>query len=135
MEELFVKEKKNNWFILPIFAILMIATCGLVWFILYDEFHERRYMINRRRLIKAINNGEVTLVSKLTPDPEYFNDIEMFDVIDQNGDTYDLWLWTRRDGVVKATIGDHIGLFTGSLLANMLNNKLVRIVRAKTNAQ
>jgi hypothetical protein len=59
----------------------------------------------------------------------------MFDVIDQNGDVYDLWLWTRLDGVVKATVGDHIGLFTGSFFGKRLNDKLVKTIRAEINGQ
>lgn len=134
MEKLFVEGKENKWFTFIVFTILMIATCGLIWFLFYDEIFERKYMVNRRRLIKAIDSGEVTLVSRLNPDPKYFNDIEMFDVIDQNGDAYDLWLWTRQDGVVKATVGSEcIGLFTGSLLAKRLNDKLVKTIRAEIN--
>jgi hypothetical protein len=135
MEKLFVEQKETKWYTFLLFTILMVATCGLVWYFLYDEFIDRGYMINRRRLINAIDNGEVTLVSRLTPDPGYFNDIEMFDMIDQNGDVYDLWLWTRSDGVVKATVSDHIGLFTGSFLAKRLNDKLVKVVRVEINGQ
>jgi hypothetical protein len=132
MEKLFVEYKENGWnFIL--FFILVIITFGLAYLFLYDEFHERKYMINRRRLIKAIDNGEVTLVSKLPADPKYFGYIEMFDVVDQNGNTYNLWLWSRGNGVIKATVGDHIGLFTGSLLAMRLNNKLVKTIKTKIN--
>ena len=87
-------------------------------------------MVNRRRLIKAIKNGEVTLVKRLPADPDYFFDIDMFDVIDQKGGVHSLWLWTRTDGVVKATVSDYIGLFTGSLSAKILNNKLVKTVKA-----
>jgi hypothetical protein len=134
MEKLFIEGKETKWYRFLIFTILMIATCGLIWFLFYDEIFERKYMINRRRLIKAINSEEVTLVSRLNPDSKYFNEIEMFDVIDQNGDVYDLWLWTRRDGIVKATVGcDNIGLFTGSFFAKRLNDKLVRTVRAEIN--
>jgi hypothetical protein len=133
MEKLFVEQKETKWYTFLVFSILMIATCGLVWFLFYDEIFERKYMVNRRRLINAIDNGEVTLVSRLNPDPKYFNEIEMFDVIDQNGDVYNLWLWTRSDGVVKATVSDHIGLFTGSLLGKRLNDKLVKTVRAEIN--
>jgi hypothetical protein len=133
MEKLFVEQKETKWFMFLVYGILIIVTCGLAWFLLYDEFFDRGYMINRRRLINAIDNGEVTLVSKLPADPKYFGDIEMFDVIDQNGDVYDLWLWTRRDGVVKATVGEYIGLFTGSFLAKRLNDKLVKAVRIEIN--
>ena len=133
MEKLFVEHKENRWMFI-LFFILMITTFGLVWLFLYDEFFERKYMINRRRLINAINSGEVTLVKRLPADPKYFNEIEMFDVIDQNGDVYDLWLWTRSDGIVKATVGcEYIGLFTGSFFAKRLNDKLVKTVRAEIN--
>jgi hypothetical protein len=132
MEKLFVEYEENGWnFIL--FFILVIITFGLAYLFLYDEFHERKYMINRRRLIKAIDNGEVTLVSKLPIDPKHNGYIEMFDVVDQNGNTYGLWLWTRGNGVIKATVDDHIGLFTGSLLAMRLNNKLVKTIKTKIN--
>lgn len=132
MEKLFVEHKENRWMFI-LFFILMIATCGLIWFLFYDEVFKRKYMVNRRRLIKAIDSGEVTLVSRLNPDPKFLNDIEMFDVTDQNGDVYDLWLWTRQDGVTKATVGDHIGLFTGSFFGRRLNDKLVKTVRAEIN--
>jgi hypothetical protein len=132
MEKLFVEYKENGLnFIL--FFILVIITFGLAYLFLYDEFHERKYMINRRRLIKAIDNGEVTLVSKSPIDPKHNGYIEMFDVVDQNGNTYGLWLWTRGNGVIKATVDGHIGLFTGSLLANRLNNKLVETIKTKIN--
>ena len=130
--KLFV-EGKRNALSMVLFFILMVATLGLVWIVFYDEFIERKYMTNRRRLIKAIKNGTVKVVKKPTPDPDYFSDIEMYDIIHVSGDTYDLWLWTRKDGVVKATVGDNIGLFTGSLTARLLNDKLVRTV--KENAQ
>ena len=135
MEKLFVEHKENRWMFI-LFFILMIATCGLVWYFLYDEFYERKYMVNRRRLINAIDNGEITLVSRLTPDSDYFGDIEMFDMIDQNGDVYDLWLWTKSDGVVKATVGtEYIGLFTGSFFGKRLNDKLVKTIKAEINGQ
>ena len=130
--KLFV-EGKRNALSMVLFFILMVATLGMVWLVFYDEFIERKYMTNRRRLIKAIKNGTVKVVKKPTPDPDYFSDIEMYDIIHVSGDTYDLWLWTRKDGVVKATVGDNIGLFTGSLTARLLNDKLVRTV--KENAQ
>lgn len=130
--KLFV-EGKRNALSMVLFFILMVATLGMVWIVFYDEFIERKYMTNRRRLIKAIKNGTVKVVKKPTPDPDYFSDIEMYDIIHVSGDTYDLWLWTRKDGVVKATVGDNIGLFTGSLTARLLNNMLVRTV--KENAQ
>ena len=107
----------------------MVGTLGLVWLVFYDEFIERKYMTNRRRLIKAINNGTVKIVRKENPDPNYFFDIEMYDINRVSGDTYDLWLWTRSDGTIKACVGDYIGLFTGSLTARLLNNKLVKIVK------
>lgn len=130
--KLFVEGKRNT-LSMVLFFILMVATLGMVWIVFYDEFIERKYMTNRRRLIKAIKNGTVKVVKKPTPDPDYFSDIEMYDIIHVSGDTYDLWLWTRKDGVVKATVGDNIGLFTGSLTARLLNNMLVRTV--KENAQ
>ena len=126
--KLFV-EGKRNALLMVLFFILMVATLGMVWLAFYDEFIERKYMTNRRRLIKAIKNGTVKVVKKPTPDPDYFSDIEMYDIIHVSGDTYDLWLWTRKDGVVKATVGDNIGLFTGSLTARLLNDKLVRTVK------
>jgi hypothetical protein len=130
--KLFV-EGKRNALSMVLFFILMVATLGMVWIVFYDEFIERKYMTNRRRLIKAIKNGTVKVVKKPTPDPDYFSDIEMYDIIHVSGDTYDLWLWTRKDGVVKATVGDNIGLFTGSLTARLLNDKLVRTVKENAN--
>ena len=78
MENLFVEYKENKWYMFPLFLILMIGTFGFAWFFLYDDFHERKYMVNRRRLIKAIKNGEVTLVKRLPADPDYFFDIDIF---------------------------------------------------------
>jgi hypothetical protein len=127
--KLFVEDKKNTLLLSVLFAILMITTFCLVWIVFYDEFIERKYMINRRRLIKAIKNGTVKIIQKEKPDPDYFSDIDMYEITYVSGDTYDLWLWTRSDGVVKATVGDYIGLFTGSLTARLLNNKLVKAVK------
>jgi hypothetical protein len=132
MEKLFAKlfvEDKRNVSSMVLFFILMVSTLGLVWIVFYDEFIERKYMTNRRRLIKAINNGTVKIVRKENPDPTYFFDIEMYDINYVSGDTYDLWLWTRKDGTIKACINDYIGLFTGSLTARLLNNTLVRAVK------
>ena len=126
--KLFV-EGKRNALSMVLFFILMVATLGMVWIVFYDEFIERKYMTNRRRLIKAINNGTVKIVRKENPDPNYFFDIEMYDINHVSGDTYDLWLWTRSDGTIKACVGDYIGLFTGSLTARILNNILVRTVK------
>jgi hypothetical protein len=126
--KLFVDDKRNV-LSMVLFFILMVATLGLVWIVFYDEFIERKYMTNRRRLIKAINNGTVKIVLKENPDPTYFFDIEMYDINHVSGDTYDLWLWTKSDGTIKACVGDYIGLFTGSLTARLLNNKLVKIVK------
>ena len=126
--KLFV-ENKRNVLLMVLFFILMVASLGLVWIVFYDEFIERKYMTNRRRLIKAINNGTVKIVLKENPDPTYFFDIEMYDINHVSGDTYDLWLWTKSDGTIKACVGDYIGLFTGSLTARLLNNKLVKIVK------
>jgi hypothetical protein len=126
--KLFVEDKRNV-LAMVLFFILMVGTLGLVWLVFYDEFIERKYMTNRRRLIKAINNGTVKIVRKENPDPNYFFDIEMYDINHVSGDTYDLWLWTRSDGTIKACVGDYIGLFTGSLTARILNNILVRTVK------
>ena len=126
--KLFVEDKRNV-LSMVLFFILMVGTLGLVWLVFYDEFIERKYMTNRRRLIKAINNGTVKIVRKENPDPNYFFDIEMYDINHVSGDTYDLWLWTRSDGTIKACVGDYIGLFTGSLTARILNNILVRTVK------
>ena len=131
--KLFVEHKENVVLTSILFFILMITTLGLVWFVFYDEVFERKYMVNRRRLIKAIKNGTVKIIQKEVPDSGYFADIEMYDINYVSGDVYDLWLWTREDGVVKATVGDYIGLFTGSLTARSLNDKLVKAV--KENAQ
>ena len=126
--KLFVEDKRNV-LSMVLFFILMVATLGLVWIVFYDEFIERKYMTNRRRLIKAINNGTVKIVLKENPDPTYFFDIEMYDINYVSGDTYDLWLWTKSDGTIKACVGDYIGLFTGSLTARLLNDKLVKTVK------
>lgn len=130
MEKLFVEGGRHTQRNV-LFFILMILTLGLVWFF-YDEFIERKYMINRRRLIKAIQNGEVSLVKRLPSDPNYFYDIEMYD-LKHGEDTYDLWLWTRTDGVVKATINDYIGLFTSTFFAKRLNDKLVKAIKEQAN--
>ena len=132
MEKLFV-EKKGNWVLYLSFFILMVVTFGLASLIIYDEFLERTYMTNRRRLIKAIKNGTVKIIQKPTPDPNYFSDIEMFDLIYVNGDVYDLWLWTRNDNVVKAVVSNHIGLFTSCLTARILNKKLVKTIKENIN--
>lgn len=133
MEKLFIKQKdiKNTWSSLNfvVFFISTILTLGLSWIILYDYFFERKYMVNRLRLIKAINSNQVTIIKKSPADPKYFSDIEMFDLIDQKGNKYDLWLWTKSNGVIKATVGDRIGLFTGSLIASYLNRKLVLTIK------
>jgi hypothetical protein len=130
--KLFV-EGKRNALSMVLFFILAAVTLGLVWLVFYDEFIERKYMVNRRRLIKAIKNGTVKVVQKPTLDPDYFSDIEMYDITYVSGEVYNLWLWTRSDGVIKASVGDHIGLFTGSLSARLLNDKLVKTVRAEIN--
>ena len=130
--KLFVEDKRNVLLLMVLFFILMVGTLGLVWLVFYDEFIERKYMTNRRRLIKAINNGTVKIVRKENPDPDYFFDIEMYDITYVSGDVYDLWLWTRSDGTIKACVSDYIGLFTGSLTARLLNNKLVKIVKENT---
>lgn len=138
MEKLFVRETDNNWSNV-LYFILMILTIGLAWFF-YDDFVERKYMVNRRRLIKAIQNGEVTLIKKLSPASDEsldafigLSDIEIYDLI-HGEDTYDLWLWTKTNGVVKAIVlGDHIGLFTGTFGARRLNNRLVKVIKEQAN--
>ena len=133
MEKLFVEDRKNQFLLGVLFFTLSILTFGLSWAFLYDEFIEKHYMTNRRRLIKAINDGSVSLIKRSPSDPNLFSDIEMFDAVHTNGDVYDLWLWTKENGVVKATISDdHIGLFTGSIYARYLNNKLVKTIKNKT---
>lgn len=131
MEKLFVRETDNDVWSSVLFAILMILTFGLAWFF-YDEVLQRKYMINRRRLINAINSGEATLVKRLPADPKYFYDIEMYD-LKHGEDVYDLWLWTRSDGVIKANVGDYIGLFTSTFFARRLNDRLVKAVKERVN--
>lgn len=131
MEKLFVKEIDNDTWSSVLFAILIILTFGLVW-LFYDEVLQRKYMINRRRLINAINSGEVTLVKRLPADPKYFHDIEMYD-LNHGEDVYDLWLWTRSDGVIKVNVGDHIGLFTATFFARRLNDRLVKAIKEQAN--
>lgn len=141
MEKLFVKEIDNDTWSNVLYFTIMILTLGWAWFF-YDEFIERKYMANRRRLIKAIVNGEVNIVKKLplhAASDESFDvyiglsDIEMYELI-HGEDIYDLWLWTKTNGVVKAiVIDDHIGLFTGTFGAKRLNDRLVKVIKQHVN--
>lgn len=132
MEKLFFDRVDTDIKRNVLFFTLMVLTLGLAWFF-YDDFLERTYMVNRRRLIKAIQNGEVSLVKRLPLDPDYFYDIEMYD-LKHGEDTYDLWLWTREDGVIKAiVIGDYIGLFTSTFSARRLNDRLVKVIKQHVN--
>lgn len=139
MEKLFVRKTDNDIWLYVLYFTLMILTLGLAWFF-YDEFMQREYMVNRRRLIKAIQNGEVTLIKKLPPASDKsldafvgLSDIEMYDLI-HGEDIYDLWLWTKTNGIVKAiVIDDHIGLFTGTFCSKRLNDRLVKAIREQAN--
>ena len=47
-----------------IFYILLIITFGFAYILFYDYFFEHKYYLNRRLLLKYLNNNTNTFISK-----------------------------------------------------------------------
>jgi hypothetical protein len=100
---------------------------------------ERSYYINRKRLIKYLNNksNKLTMLNSFVG-MQFMDDITDYTLtIDDT--TYKIWLWTKLDGSSKVTLGDkdspssdYIGLFLSSPTCKRLNNKIVDILYRKT---
>ena len=140
MKPHFIKEHETNkWYHTTIFILLAIATFGLGIILFYDVLMTRQYYINRKRLIKYLNDntGKLTLVNSFVG-MQFMDDITDYTItIDDT--TYKIWLWTKIDGSSKVTLGsedsasaDYIGLFVSSPTCKRLNNKIVDILYRKT---
>jgi hypothetical protein len=140
MKPHFIKEHETNkWYHTTIFILLAIATFGLGIILFYDMLMTRQYYINRKRLIKYLNDntGKLTLVNSFVG-MQFMDDITDYTItIDDT--TYKIWLWTKIDGSSKVTLGsedsasaDYIGLFISTPTCKRLNNKIVDILYRKT---
>jgi hypothetical protein len=99
----------------------------------------RQYYINRKRLIKYLNDksNQLTMLNSFVG-MQFMDDITDYHLtIDDT--TYKIWLWTKVDGSSKVTLGtkdsasgDYIGLFLSSPTTKRLNNKIVDILHRKT---
>jgi hypothetical protein len=133
------KEETNKWYHTTIFILTAMLTCGLGFVLFYDMFMERQYYINRKRLIKYLNDKstQLTMLNSFVG-IQFMTDITDY-VITIDGTNYKIWLWTNVDGKSKVTLGDHesassdyIGLFMSSPITKNQNNKIVDILRKKT---
>lgn len=126
--ELFMKDDDcgKTPFVFTLAAVLL--TLGLAFIFFYDELYERRYMVNRRRLLKAVRDGGVKVlhVRPLLAD----NDITEYG-LEVYGQRVDAWIW--YDGRLSAHMDgnrDVVGLFQGSVCARVLNRKLSKAVES-----
>jgi hypothetical protein len=140
MKTHFIKEHETNkWYHITIFILLAIATFGLGFVLFYDLLMTRHYYINRKRLIKYLNDksNQLTMINSFVG-LQFMDDITDYHLtIDDT--TYKIWLWTKIDGTSKVTLGsensvggDYIGLFVSSPTCRRLNNKIVDILHRKT---
>jgi hypothetical protein len=140
MKNHFIKDyETNKWYHTTIFILLVIATFGLGFFLFYDVLMTRQSYINRKRLIKYLNDksSQLTLINSFVG-MQFMDDITDYTItIDDT--TYKIWLRTKVDGSSKVTLGsegsassDYIGLFISSPVCKRLNNKIVDILYIKT---
>jgi hypothetical protein len=140
MKSHFIDEHETNkWYHTTIFILTAILTCGLGFFLFYDVLMTRHYYINRKRLIKYLNDksNELTMINSFVG-LQFMDDITDYHLtIDDT--TYKIWLWTKIDGTSKITLGsenslraDYIGLFISSPTCRKQNNKIVDILNKKT---
>lgn len=117
----------------PAIAIAVaLLTLGLSFIFLYDELHERHYMINRRRLLRAIRGGQVKVLHKRSL---FANEDITEYALEVNGESVNVWVW--YDGRLSAHTHDDrnaIGLFEGSLFARLLRRRLVRAVESLSSS-
>jgi hypothetical protein len=140
MKNHFIKDyETNKWYHTTIFILTAILTCGVGFFLFYDVLMTRQYYINRKRLIKYLNDksSQLTLINSFVG-MQFMDDITDYTItIDDT--TYKIWLWTKVNGESKVTLGsegsasaDYIGLFISSPVCKRLNNKIVDILYIKT---
>ena len=140
MKPHFIKEyETNKWYHTTIFILLAIATFGLGIILFYDVLMTRQYYINRKRLIKHLNDesNQLTMINSFVG-MQFMDDITDYHLT-IDGTTYKIWLWTKIDGSSKVTLGsedsasaDYIGLFISTPTCKRLNNKIVDILYRKT---
>ena len=140
MKTHFIKEHETNeWYHTIIFILTSILTFGLGIFLFYDVLMTHQYYINRKRLIKYLNDNsnKFTMINSFVG-MQFMDDITDYTItIDDT--TYKIWLWTNINGESKVTLGDensqasdYIGLFVSSPTCRRLNNKIVDILHRKT---
>lgn len=139
MKTHFIKEHETNkWYHTTIFILTAILTFGLGFILFYDLLMTRHYYINRKRLIKYLNDksNQLTMINSFIG-VQFMDDITDYHLT-IDGSTYHIWLWTKVDGSSKVTLGsedstsgDYIGLFSSSPTTKRLNNKIVDILHKK----
>lgn len=126
-KSIFLREGEGR--VHPAIAIAVtLLTLGLSFIFLYDELHERHYMINRRRLLRAIRRGQVKVLHKR---PLFANEDITEYALDVDGESVNVWVW--YDMRLSAHTHDDknaIGLFEASLFARILRKRLVRAVES-----
>jgi hypothetical protein len=140
MKTHFIKDHETNkWYHTTIFILTTILTFGLGMFLFYDVLMIRHYYINRKRLIKYLNDksNELTMINSFVG-IQFMDDITDYHLT-IDGTTYKIWLWTKVDGSSKVTLGsensasaDYIGLFISTPTCKRLNNEIVDILNKKT---
>jgi hypothetical protein len=126
-KSLFIKESDCRENALA-FILVAVLTLGLAFFFFYDDLYHRCYMVNRRRLLKAIRQGKVKVLHVRSLFAN--KDITEYG-LDVDGERVDFWIW--YDARVSAhTDGDKnaIGLFEGSMLARTLRKRLSKAVQS-----
>lgn len=127
----------EKWYHRLMFILLVIITLGFAFILFYDVLMDRKYYINRKRLIKRLKNGDGTLVCLNQVEGfDWFEDIICY-VYTLDDVNYKIWLWQREGKDDKVTLSsdvynDYIGLFTASSITRKQNRVLANILYQRT---
>lgn len=101
-----------------LFFITIFVTLGLTWIFWYDFFMCHKYWLNRRILMKYLNQKDL----KFTKKP-IFKDITEYQF-----ESFEIWVWNKQLQITVSNTdnSDYVGLFVESIFAD---RKTIQIIR------
>lgn len=131
MKKDFVKYVKN-FDILG--TIIEIITFGLAFSLFYGAFHERKYFLNRKLLLRLLKNNEITL--KYDEILFLGQDIKVYK-FEYNDNLYEIWYYSKSNNITLHLVKpcktheelDLIGLFTGDKQQKYLVKQIIKHIK------
>lgn len=120
-KSIFIKDKCSNDFLLK---LLFLITSPISVFLFYDVFKERKYFLNRKKLISILKNKNTKLLkSRRLTISDGIKEL----YFDYEGEIFEIWLYEKENKITLNT--DDIGLFVGGICGMIQNRKIIKLIR------